>query len=151
MADDVLTPAIDTDEYDPSRKLTPEEQLLPAALVDRICQALRLAGLPLAVETGDAGVYLEREGAIAGPIDHVVISWHTTNELFDAAEAEGHRGPAERLQSGTIDAVEDAIAVVLTASGLVVAKHPYTHSLAVWGIAGPAPVSSAANVSDPTA
>lgn len=117
--------------------------------MDRICQALRLAGLPLAVETGDAGVYLERESPIAGPIDHVVISWHTTSELFDAAEAAG-TGPAERLQSATPEAIEDAIAVILTASGLVVAKHPYTHSLAVWGVVGPPPIDNTSVTGDPT-
>ncbi|MFJ8313431.1 MULTISPECIES: hypothetical protein [unclassified Streptomyces] len=77
MADDTSTPPIEADEYDPERR-PPEEQLLPAYLVDRICQALRLAGLPLAVETRDAGVLPGTGRPDAGPIDHVVISWHTT-------------------------------------------------------------------------
>lgn len=123
------------------RKLTPEEQQLPSHLVKRIEEAVRLVGLPLAVDTGQAGVYLEREGAINGPIDHVVISWHVTDRLFNAAEGQRPDQPAEQLMSVAYTAIEEALAAVLTASGLVVAKHPYTHSLAVWGADGPPPLS----------
>ncbi|UED86166.1 hypothetical protein [Streptomyces profundus] len=132
---------VDGDGQRPNqRTLSPEEQVLPEALVERIVQAVRLIGLPLAVETGGSGVYLEREGPIEGPVDHVVIRWHASNLLFDVAERELPAGPAERLMSASLTAMEDALAELLAASGLVVAKHPFTRSLAVWGVDGPPPV-----------
>ncbi|MGW7358331.1 hypothetical protein ACWGI0_17260 [Streptomyces sp. NPDC054802] len=62
----------------------PQAQPLPAHLVERICRLVRLAGLPLAVETGNAGLHLERAGSVSGPSDHVVLSRHVTDQLFDA-------------------------------------------------------------------
>lgn len=105
-----------------------------AHLVERIYQVVRLAGLPLAMGTGDAGVYLEREDPISGPISYVVISWHTTDRLFDTSEeTPGPRAhAADKLLSAACPAIEDALEKILAAGGLVVAKHPETHSLAVW-------------------
>ncbi|WP_062204132.1 hypothetical protein [Streptomyces sp. NBRC 109706] len=135
------TDTLDSDGQRPNQRTsTPEEQLLPEALVERIVQAVRLVGLPLAVETGGPGVYLDREGPIEGSVDHVVIRWHASNLLSDVAEKELPAGPAERLMSASLTAMEDALAELLAASGLVVAKHPFTRSLAVWGIDGPPPV-----------
>lgn len=123
--------------------LTPDERQLPEHLVRRVRQAVRLVGLPLAAETGGAGVSLEREGPGDGPVDHVVIRWRASAELCDTAENELPDGPAEKLRNTTLTAMEDALLEVLAASGLVVAKHPFTRSLAVWGVEGPPPVAGA--------
>jgi hypothetical protein len=109
----------------------PQAQPLPAHLVERICRLLRLAGLPLAVETGDAGLHLERAGAVSGPADHVVLSWHVTDQLFDACENELSRHAADRLVSATCLALEEAVEKILSTGGLVLARHPGTRSLTV--------------------
>ncbi|KAB8159568.1 hypothetical protein FH609_028695 [Streptomyces sp. 3MP-14] len=119
---------------------TSDERQLPAHLVERVRQAVRLVGLPLAAETGGVGVCLEREGPGEGPVDHVVIRWRTSAELWATAEDERPDGPAEKLRNTTLTAMEDALSELLAAGGLVVAKHPFTRSLAVWGIEGPPPV-----------
>ncbi|MGN9795695.1 hypothetical protein ACTMTU_31965 [Streptomyces sp. OZ13] len=114
------------------RTPTPEEQLLPTQLVERICHVVRLAGLPLAVDTGDGGVFLEQGSTVSAPADHVVISWHVTNRLFEDSEHHVTRRSADKLLLAAYPAIEDALETILSAAGLAVAKHPRTHSLAVW-------------------
>lgn len=86
--------------------------------MERIYQVVRLAGLPLAMGTGDAGVYLEREDPISGPISYVVISWHTTDRLFDTSEeTPGPRAhAADKLLSAACPAIEDALEKILAAA-----------------------------------
>ncbi|MQS05477.1 hypothetical protein, partial [Streptomyces alkaliterrae] len=122
-----------------SRLRTPEEHQLPAYLVERIYHAARLAGLPLAIETGDAGVYLEREGPLAGPTDHVVVSWHVPDHLFLTAMDQPLQAPAPTFLNAVYQATDHVLTTLLDNSGLETRHHPRTGALTVLGITGPPP------------
>ncbi|SOD62812.1 hypothetical protein SAMN06297387_107186 [Streptomyces zhaozhouensis] len=115
---------------------TPQDQRLPADLVERVSRVLRHVGLPLAHENDDVGVFLTRGDGqpmnAPEPADHVALSWHTPPALFDAADQEGGGGPTARLMCAVDDAMEATLREVLAAAGLHVAPHPATETLAVW-------------------
>ncbi|KAB8160224.1 hypothetical protein FH609_028385 [Streptomyces sp. 3MP-14] len=117
---------------------TPEDQQLPADLVEQVVRVLRRVGLPVAHENGDVGVFLTRGDGLpmnaTEPADHVGLSWHVPHELFDAMEEEStdERGPATRLLNAVEDGMETTVAGVLTAAGLRVSPHPVTETLSVW-------------------
>jgi hypothetical protein len=128
-------------DVDVMHRLTPAEQQLPAHLVERILHVLRLAGVPLALETGGTGVYLERDDPIAGPTDRVVVTWLVTDVLLDATDSvltsdRATRKAADRLASAAVDGLEDALRAILSAGGLIVANNPATNSLTVWARTG---------------
>ncbi|MGW6145613.1 hypothetical protein [Streptomyces sp. NPDC055140] len=114
-----------------NRIVQPDALRLPMPLVKRISETLRLVGLPLAAETGDAGVRLDRGGIPEGhPIDHVAVCWQASAALFKASD--GETEPAEHLITTANRALDQVIADILTAAGLAVSLDPATEGWTVW-------------------
>lgn len=117
---------------------TPEDQHLPAELVDQVVQVLRRVGLSLAHEHQDVGVFITRGDGLPlntpEQADHVGLSWNPPHQLLDDMDQENDDTPGSAVQLLTAldEGMETVLTGVLTAAGLKVAPHPVTEILSVW-------------------
>ncbi|MFE3021885.1 hypothetical protein [Streptomyces sp. NPDC059256] len=110
-------------------------------VVARICLAVRAAGLPLASETFGPGVRPEQFGPAPDCSAHVMVSWCVAEELLDEAQDKSIDHHSWRLIATAFQAMENALAQILSVCGLDVTADPLTRSVTVWGITNPSPDS----------